>query len=53
MFCKVDNLVMYLIVTCDDETTVRAAQRVAHQKGLHTTVKMILGAIGVNVVMST
>ena len=52
-FCEVDDLGMYLIVTCDDKTAVRSAQRVTRRKGLHETVGLVLEIGGVNIVTST
>ena len=51
--CEVDDLVMYLIVTCDDNTSVRADQRMTYQKGLHATAAFLLQVKGVNTVSST
>ena len=46
----VDDIFTYLIVTCDDETSVRVSQRVLHQKGLHATAAFVLVVRWVNVV---
>ena len=51
--CRVDYIVTYLVVTCDDESTIRAAQRVMHRRGFHATVAFVLDIGGVNVVTST
>ena len=48
-----DDLVTYLIVTCDDETSGREYQHVTHQKVFHATVTFVLDVRGVNVVTST
>ena len=53
LYCEVDDLVMYLIVMCNEKTSVGAAQRVTHQKYLHATVAFVLGVRWVNVVTST
>ena len=53
MSSKVDDLVTYPIVTCDDETSVAAAERVMHRKGLQATVKFILNVRWVNGITST
>ena len=39
---EVDDLITYLIVTCDDKTSVAADKRVTHRKGLHATVTFIM-----------
>ena len=44
---KVDNLVMYRIVTWNGETSDAAAERVTHQKYLYTTVIFLLEVRGV------
>ena len=49
----VDYLVMYLIVTFDDETYIAADECMTHQKGLQETVTFILRVRGVNVIMIT
>ena len=46
LYCKVDDLVTYLIVTCNDDTPVSVYERVTHQKGLHATVAFLLGVRG-------
>ena len=46
------DLVTYLIVTCDENNSVREAQRVLHQKGLHATVAFVLEVRGINIVTS-
>ena len=51
MYCEGGDLVTYLIVMCDDKTSIREAQRVTHLKVLHTTVTFILEVRGVNVAM--
>ena len=48
-----DDLVTYPIVTCDEETSVAAAERVMHRKGLQETVKYILNIRWVNGIAST
>ena len=50
---EVDDLVMYLIVTCNDKTYVAVYERMMHQKGLHETTTFILEVRGVNVMMRT
>ena len=46
-----DDCVTHFIVTYDNETSVRAADCVIHQKGLHATLKLILEVRTVNVIM--
>ena len=53
MSSKGDDLVTYPIVTCDEETSVAAAERVMHRKGLQATVKFILNIRWVNGITST
>ena len=53
LYCKVDDLVTYLIVTWDDETSVATAECVMHRKGLQATVKFILNVRWVNGITST
>ena len=50
---KVNDLFTYLIVTCDDETSVAAAERVTHRKCLQTTVAFSLEVRGANVITCT
>ena len=50
---KLDDLITYIIVTCDAKTSVTASGRVRHRKYLQTTVKFILKVRGVNVIAST
>ena len=50
---KVDDIVMYLIVTCDDKTSVAIYECVTHQKGLHATVVFLLEVNGVNIIKIT
>ena len=52
LFLEVDDLIMYLIVTCDNKTSIRAAQCMLHRKGLHSTVAFVLEVRGVNVITS-
>ena len=46
-------LVIYPIVTFDEDTYIREDQLVAHRKVLHATDTFILEVRGVNVVTST
>ena len=48
-----NDLVTNCIAKLNDETHVRAAQCVTHQKGLHATAAFILEVMGDNVVAST
>ena len=48
-----DDLVTYIIVACNENNSVGAAQRVTHKKDLHATVEYFLGVRWVNVVTST
>ena len=48
-----DDLVTYLIVTYDNETSVSAAERVMHQKGLYAIAIFILEVRVVNVLTIT
>ena len=50
---EVDDLVTYLIVTCNCETSVAAAERMIHQKGQYATVISILEVWVFNVITST
>ena len=50
MFCEVYDIVAYLIMTCDDDLSVRAAHHMTYQKGLHSTIVFVLEVRGVNVV---
>ena len=47
------DLVTYLIVTCNDDTDVRVAQRVIHRKYLYVTVTFFGDIREVNIVTST
>ena len=51
--CEVDNIITYIIVTCDDKISVREAHRVMHQNGLYVTVAFVLEVWGFIVVTST
>ena len=46
---NVDDLVTYLIVTCNDDTYVAADELVKHRKGLQASIKFILEVRGVSV----
>ena len=51
-----DYFVTYLVVTCDDKSSIREDQRVMSQKDLHANVEFwgrVGGVGGVNVVMIT
>ena len=48
-----DNLVMYLIVTCDDETSVSTYERVMHRRFLQATITFLLKVSGVNFITRT
>ena len=48
LYYEVDDIVTYLIVTCDDKKSVRSAQHVTHQKGLHATATSLLEVSGPN-----
>ena len=50
---KVDDLVPYIIVACNDETSVAVSERVTHRKGLNTAVAFLLKFRGVNFITST
>ena len=52
LFFKVDDIVTYLIGTCNDETVVRETQHAMHQKGLHATVAFVLDVRGFNEIQS-
>ena len=47
---EVDDLVTYIIVTCNGDTSVSAADHVTHRKGLQETVIFYLKVRGVNVI---
>ena len=49
--CEVDDLITSIIVTCDDETVIRAYQHMTQRNNLHTTVVFFLEIGGVNVVI--
>ena len=53
LFCKVDDLIKYLIVMCDDDTAIRADHRVTGRKVLHVTIALVLEVRGVKVVTIT
>ena len=53
LYGEVYDLVMYISVTCDDDTYVAAAERVTHIKVMDSTVTFILKLGGVNVITST
>ena len=53
MYGRVDDLVTYLIVTYNNETSVAAAECVTHQKVLHATATFILKIRGIIVITST
>ena len=48
---EVDDLVTYIVVTCDDKTSVAADELATHIKGLQAPVKVYLKVRGVNVIM--
>ena len=48
-----DNLVTYLIVTFNDETSVAASDHVTHRKGQQETVAFILQVGRVTIIKST
>ena len=50
---KMDDLVTYIIVTCDDDTYVDAAKRLTHRKGPQATIKFLLKVRRFNVIPST
>ena len=50
---EMDNLVTYFISSCNDETSVAAAERVVHIKGLKATVKFSFEVRGVNIITCT
>ena len=49
----VDYLILYLILTCNDENSVAAADCVTHRKFLQATIAFILKVRGVNIITST
>ena len=53
MSVEVDDIITYLIVKCNDETYVTAAERMTHQKGLQETITFSFEGRGVNVITST
>ena len=53
LFCNVDDIVTYIIVTCNEKAAIRVDQRVTHQKHLHATVGLVFEIGGLNVVTST
>ena len=50
---KVDDLVTYIFVTCNDKTYVATSERVTHRKYLQSTVTFPLKIRGVNVITCT
>ena len=50
---KMDDLVTYIIVTCDDDTYVDASKGLTHRKGPQATIKFLLKVRGFNVISST
>ena len=50
---EVDDIVTYIIVTGDDETSVATSGRKMHGKGLQATVTFLLKVRGVDVITST
>ena len=48
-----DDLVAYLVVTCDYESTIRSAECVMHRKKLHANAVFFLEIGGANAVTST
>ena len=53
MYGDVDDLVMFLIVACNDETSVAAAGPPTYQKCLHATVAFLLEVRGVIIITGT
>ena len=41
-----DDLIIYVVVTCYDKSFISSNQRVLHIKGVHTTVVFVLGIGG-------
>ena len=50
LYCEMDDIVTYLIVTCNDKIYVSTVQCVMHQRGLHATIVFVLEVRGVNVI---
>ena len=50
---EMDNLVTYLIVEYDDETSIAEDESVTHQKGLYATITFILGVRGDKIITIT
>ena len=48
-----DDLVVYIILVCSDKTSVSAAERVTHLKGMQATVTFLLEVLGDNCVTIT
>ena len=48
-----DDIITYLVLTCNDETSISAAKRVTQRKGLQAIVTFILKFRRVNVITST
>ena len=53
MSIRVDDLVTYSVVTCDDETSVSAYERVIYIKGLQATIAYYVKVRWVNVITCT
>ena len=47
------NIVVYLVVTCNDETSVAADEYMTHIKGLQETVTFISKFRGVHIITSS
>ena len=47
------DIVIYLVVTCDEYTSDASAERVKHRKGLQATVTFSLKVRGVSVIIHT
>ena len=50
---EVDDIITYLVVVCNDKTSVVASDIVMHRKGLQSTVTFSLKVRGVNIITRT
>ena len=53
LYEEVDDLVMYIIVTCDENASVAAADRVMHRNNLQANIKFIFKVRSVNIITRT
>ena len=49
----VDDHFPYIVLLCDDETSVATSERIIHMKGLQATIVFYLKVVWVNVILCT